>query len=175
MKFWPFGKKKTQQTVTAPCDNTVVPTHLKPYFVQRADKESKTHITGDIRCNCGCMVFAAHHSKDDDCIYRVTCADCQKEILLFDARRHGWDAIVCHMPGEYLQAGEENAVCPKCGGEHFHVTVWIEPTEKAEFVSCVEGELPESEWVNAFAWFAAHLTCDDCGCKQRDWADVETA
>ena len=175
MKFWPFGRKNTTTPVVAPCAELPVPTHLKAFFVPQPDKGNKTQITGEICCTCGCTMFAAHHSKDDDCIYHLTCADCRKNILLFDARLHGWDANVCHMPGEYLQMGEENAVCHKCGGEHFHVTVWIEPTEKAEFVSCVEGELPESEWVNAFTWFAAHLTCADCGCKQRDWADIETA
>ena len=175
MRLWPFGKKKEQMSVETPRAEPAVPTHLKPFFIQREDKRNDTQITGDIRCTCGCETFVAKQSKDDDCIYRLTCDACGTDILLFDARVHGWDAIVCKMPGEHLQLGDTTAKCEKCGGEHFHVTVWVEPTEKEEFISCTEGELPDSEWVNAFTWFAAHLTCAECGCKQRDWADIETA
>ena len=175
MKFWPFGKKKVEMPIPVPADEDAVPTYLKPYFVQRQEKHDATQITGDVCCTCGCTVFAARQSKDDDCVFRLTCVDCRREILLFDARVHGWDALVCHMPGEALQLGDVVARCEKCAGERFHATVWVEPADKAEFVSCVEGELPDSEWVNAFTWFAAHLTCAECGCKIRDWADIETA
>lgn len=175
MKFWPFGRKKAQALVADPCTELPVPTHLKPFFVPMADKNNTTQITGSIRCTCGCEAFAAQRSVDNDCLFRLNCDACVQEVLLFDARRHGWDSVVCHEPVEAMQMGESTARCEKCGREHFGVTVWIEPTEKAEFVSCVEGELPDGEWVNAFTWFAAHLTCTHCGYRQRDWADVETA
>lgn len=152
-----------------------MPTHLKPFFVQQHGTGGEAQITGDIRCTCGCVTFGAKHSKDDDCIYHLICDHCKQDILLFDARVHGWDALVCHMPGEALQLGDVAARCEKCGSESFSTTVWIEPTDKAEFVSCVEGERSDSEWVNAFTWFAAHLTCAQCGHKMRDWADIETA
>lgn len=174
MKFWPFGRKQ-QKVAAAPCTELPVPTHLKPFFLQQSDDGNDAKVIGDIRCICGSKAFAAHHSKDDDCLYHLTCDDCRKDILLFDAQRHGWDTIVCHMPGENLHLGDVTAICEKCGSERFSVSVWIEPTEKGEFISCVEGELSEDEWVNAFTWFAAHLTCTNCGCKQRDWADIETA
>ena len=133
MKFWQFYRKKEKVSDVGSCAELPVPTHLKPFFAPVPDARNKMQITGDIRCSCGCMTFAAVRSKDDDCVYHLTCADCRKDILLFDARSHGWDATVCHMPGEYTQAGVENAVCEKCGGKHFQVTVWIEPTDKAEF------------------------------------------
>lgn len=175
MKFWPFGKKKAQSPISVTAAEDAVPTHLKSYFVRWQEKREATQIIGDIRCTCGCMAFAASQSKDDDCVFRLTCNDCGQEILLFDARVHGWDALVCHMSGEFFQLGDVAARCEKCGSERFCATVLIEPTDKAEFVSCVAGELPDSEWVNAFTWFAAHLTCVECGCKMRDWADIETA
>ena len=175
MKLWPFGKKKEPVPMETPSNEPAVPTHLKPFFVQWADKGNDTQLTGDIRCSCGCEVFAARQSKDDNCLYHLTCDACRKDLLLFDARAHGWDAMVCKMPAEHLQRGDIAAKCEKCGSERFGVTVWIEPAEKAEFVACVEGELPDSDWVNAFTWFAAHLTCTGCGCRQRDWADIETA
>lgn len=175
MKFWPFGKKKEKASAAESCVELPVPTHLKPFFAPMPDKRNTTQITGDIRCTCGCVEFAAKHSKDDDCIYHLICDACGKDILLFDARVHGWDAAVCHMPGEYLRLEDVTVRCEKCGSERFNVTIWVEPTEKEEFISCVGGELPDSEWVNAFTWFAAHLTCVGCGCEQRDWADIETA
>ena len=175
MRFWPFGKKKVQQPIEASCTELAVPNHLRPFFMQRTDKGNDTQITGDIRCTCGSASFAAKHSKDDDCIYRLNCADCGQDILLFDARVHGWDALVCHMPGEHLQQGEVTEQCEKCASRCFGATVWIEPTQKEEFISCVEGELPDEAWVNAFTWFAAHLTCVECGRKLHSWADIETA
>ena len=175
MRFWPFGKKRVEQPIEGAMAESAVPTHLQPFFMQRVDKGNDTQITGDIRCSCGSTSFAAMHSRDDDCVYRLICAGCGQDILLFDARTHGWDALVCHMPGEYLGQGEETEKCESCGGECFEVTVWIEPIEKAEFISCAEGELPEEAWVNAFTWFAAHLTCTRCGKQKRGWADIETA
>ena len=175
MKFWPFGRKKMTAPVAAPCAELPVPTHLKAFFVPRSDKGNKTQITGEICCTCGCKEFSAHRQQDSNGYYHLTCGVCGKNIMLFDERQHGWDTLVCHMQYESCQTEAVAEKCDKCGCERFGATVWIEPAEKEEFVSCVEGELPDAEWVNAFTWFAAHLTCASCGSKQRDWADIETA
>lgn len=172
MWLWPFGRKK--KAVAAP-DSPPVPTHLKPFIKLQPGKDGALQLTGSIRCTCGCIAFSAYRNQDDDSRFRLVCRNCDQDILLFDARQHGWDTVVCHVPVEDAQAGETAEVCPACGSNSFGVTVWIEPASREEFVSCVEGELPDEEWVNAFTWFAAHLTCVGCGKKQRDWADVETA
>lgn len=171
MKFWPFRRK---MPLPVPAD-LPVPTHLRPFFVVRTDLGDASQLAGDIRCTCGCASFAAARSRDDDCLYHLTCDQCGQHVTLFDARVHGWDALVCHMPGEYLNRGEVTEQCRKCGGGRFSADVWIEPAQKEEFIACVEGELPDDEWVNAFTWFAAHLTCAKCGCRVRGWADIETA
>lgn len=171
MGFWNFGRKKPDVRGA----EMSVPTHLKPFFMADPSRRSEPQIAGSIRCICGCTSFAARCSRDDDCLYTLKCDQCGQDVLLFDARVHGWDALVCHMPGECLNLGEITEKCEKCGGERFTVEAWIEPAEKDEFISCVEGEFPDEAWVNAFTWFATHLTCTRCGCKVRGWADIECA
>ena len=170
MKLWPFGKKQAATHAELP-----VPTYLKPFLVPEPYKGETAQLAGEIRCTCGGVAFSAHRNIDDDNRFHGVCRNCDKDILLFDAHRHGWDALVCHVPAEDADAGESTETCPKCGSNSFAVTVWIEPTNVEEFVSCVEGELPDEEWVNAYFWFAAHLTCIGCGKKLRGWADIETA
>ena len=171
MRFWPFGKKKA----TAPQAEPPVPTHLKPFLDTVTYRDGQTQVTGTVRCACGSRCFSACRNRDDDNHFHVICRDCSDDILLFDMHRHGWDTLVCHVPVEDCGTGEVTECCPKCDGEAFRVEVWIEHADEAEFVACVEGELPDSEWVNAFTWFAAHLTCAKCGCKVRGWADIECA
>lgn len=171
MKFWPFKRRKTDPHM----QELPVPMHLKPFFVVNGDQGDAKQLTGDIRCACGCTTFTASHSRDDDCLYWLNCDGCGQEVQLFDARVHGWDAVVCHMPGEFMNLGDVAEKCEKCGGDRFGAAVWIEPANKEEFITCVEGELPDCEWVNAFTWFATHLTCTCCGHRMRGWADIETA
>lgn len=175
MKLWPFGRRKEAADSATPATALPVPTHLQPFFVPHMKKRDQTQITGDVRCTCGGERFAAHRMKDSSQRYHLTCIACGKEVLLFDEKQHGWDTVVCHMNCGDDSEEEITERCGKCGGEGFGATVWVEPTEKEEFVACVEGELPDDEWVNAFTWFAAHLTCCSCGARIRGWADVETA
>lgn len=171
MKFWPFKRRETDPTP----EELPVPAHLKPFFVVNGEQSNAEQLTGDIRCTCGCMTFVASRSRDDDCLYHLNCDRCGQDVQLFDARVHGWDAVVCHMPGVFMNKGDVAERCEKCGGDRFSAFVWIEPASKEEFIACVEGELPDGEWVNAFTWFAAHLTCTCCSHRVRGWADIETA
>lgn len=172
MRFWPFGKKKpaeAEKPVGLP-----IPTFVKLFLVPDMKKSGMENVYGSIRCTCGCTAFAAMHSRDDDRLYHLLCRDCGQDILLFDGQKHGWDALVCQMLMEDMQAGEDSERCAKCGCADFHADVWYEPTAREEFDSCRE-DLPGEEWVNAFTWFGAGLTCCGCGHRIRSWADVETA
>lgn len=173
MKLWPFSRKKNVQT--EPSCEIPIPSYLRPYWVTVEHKNDPQQITGNIRCACGCTAFRALRSNDDDRLWHAICRDCKNDILLFDVNQHGWDAIICGDRIDDMHAGESAAQCPKCSGDEFGVTVWVEPTDKQEFISCNENGLPESEWVNAYTWFAAHLTCVNCNHRLRDWADIETA
>lgn len=173
MKLWPFGKKKT--VPAAPAKELAVPTYLLPYWKTDATHGDAQQLAGTLQCKCGCQTFQSLSSNDDDRLYHAVCKECREDVLLFDANTCGWDALICGVQTEDAHAGETAAKCPKCGCEHFGVTVWVEPTDKQEFISCNDRGLPESEWVHAYTWFAAHLTCADCGHRLRDWADIETA
>lgn len=171
MRFWPFGRKKAD----AACAERPVPTYLKPFLDTEPYRDGQTQVTGTVRCKCGCTSFCACRNRDDDNRFHVICQQCSADILLFDMHQHGWDTVVCHEKVEDSGTGEITEHCRKCGADVFGVNVWIEHASAEEFVSCIEGELPDSEWVNAFTWFAAHLTCAKCGCKVRSWADIECA
>lgn len=173
MQLWPFGKKETDAGV--PHEELPVPTYLRKYFVPVQEKCSMSEVTGSICCTCGATVFKARRSEDYGCLFRLVCASCGQDILLFDAKQHGWDALVCGVVPEDDATDDCTEQCAKCGGEDFHVTVWIEACQKEEFTEDVPAGLTEDDWVNAYGWFGAHLTCAHCGHKERDWADVETA
>lgn len=173
MKFWPFGRKKT--AVAVPCEELPIPTYLRRYLVPMQDKCSMDEITGDIRCTCGGAGFKARRSEDDGLLFSLTCSACGADILLFDAKQHGWDALVCGVVPDEVAAADITEQCTKCGHEEFRTTVWIEACQRGEFVEEVPADLKEDDWVNAYGWFGAHLTCVHCGHKVRDWADVETA
>ncbi|MBQ2953362.1 MAG: hypothetical protein IJE07_07370 [Clostridia bacterium] len=173
MKLWPFGSKKSNAPVT--CGELPVPKCLKRYFVPELGKCSMAEITGDIRCTCGAMAFKARRSEDVGLRFSLTCSSCGEDILLFDAKQHGWDALVCGIVPDDEANDETSEQCAKCGHEEFRATVWIEACEREEFVEDIPEGLTEDDWVNAYGWFGAHLTCVQCGHRVRDWADVETA
>ena len=104
-------------------------------------------------------------------MFGLTCTSCRQEILLFDEKQHGWNALVCGMiPADEVTI-DYTEQCAKCGGEDFRVTVWTEACNREEFVEDVPAGLTEADWVNAYGW----LTCAHCGHKEYNWADVETA
>lgn len=173
MKLWPFGGKKSDNAVQS--EILPVPTYLKSYFVPDQEKCNMAEVTGNIRCTCGGMIFKARRSEDYGCLFGLECASCGKEILLFDSKQHGWDALVCGVIPEDDASLDCAETCAKCSGEDFYVTVWIEACQKEEFIEDITEGLTEDDWVNAYDWFGAHLICAHCGHKERDWADVETA
>jgi len=173
MKLWPFGKKAS--AVSIPLEELPVPTGLNGFFIPEISKCSMTEITGCIRCPCGENAFRAFSSEEPGLRYRLKCPACGRDIQLFDGRQNGWDALVCGDVPEMDGIADKSEVCDKCGGDRFHTDVWIEPVERDDFVSEVPAGLTADDWVNAYGWFAASLTCCRCGRKIRSWADVETA
>lgn len=151
------------------------PTYLRHSLVPDQAKCSQQEVTGDIHCTCGCTAFQAYQSEEIGFLFRLVCCGCGTEITLFDARQHGWDAIVCGAIPEEPVTADCKETCRKCGGEAFHTQVWVEPCQKEEYTEDVPDGRTEEEWVNAFTWFGAHLTCAGCGRRIRDWADAETA
>lgn len=152
-----------------------MPACLKKYYVPELSECSMTEIMGSICCSCGEKAFRALSSEEPGLRYSLKCLACGQDILLFDARRHGWDALVCGDVPDGESGADQAEACEKCGGDAFRAEVWIEHIAREEFVSDIPEGLTEDDWVNAHGWFGASLTCDRCGRQIRSWADVETA
>lgn len=173
MDICPIDRKKSVAAV--PSDKLPIPTYLRPYFVPIQEKSSMAEVTGNIRCTCGGMTFKARRSEDYGCLFGLKCTSCGQDILLFDAKQHGWDALVCGMIPDDDATIDCTEKCAKCSCEDFYVTVRIEACQREEFIEDIPAGLTAGDWVNAYDWFGAHLTCAHCGHRERDWADVETA
>lgn len=172
MKLWPFGRKRP---AAVRHEELPIPACLRPFLVPADGKCSMTEVAGSVRCTCGQDVFTAHRSVDCDCLYHLACHACGQDVLLFDAEQHGWDRLVCGEPVVDAQAGEHTEQCRKCGCGDFRADVWLEACDREEFLQNAPEGIAEGAWVNAFTYFAAHLTCTQCGCRVRSWADIETA
>ena len=154
-----------------------IPNHLKPYLVPDPREDNcEFQVTGAIRCTCGCERFAVSESNEA-MIARLTCSDCGREILLFDADKHGWNGFVCHSEALDRTQPMWKAVCDECKGETFRVKVWIASQGREDFVSeCVSHDptFREEDWVDAFEWIQASLECTQCGIEIDNWLDCET-
>ena len=154
-----------------------IPTHLQPYFVALPEEDNcEFHVTGSIRCTCGCDRFAVSESNEG-MFATLKCLDCGHEILLFDAGKHGWNGFVCHMDHLDRNAPVWKAVCEECKGDAFRVKVWISSQGREDFCSeCVANDstFREEDWVNGFEWIQASLECLRCGMDIEGWLDCET-
>lgn len=152
-----------------------IPKHLQPYLIpEEGENNCEFQVTGTIRCTCGCDRFTVSESNDG-MLAKLHCPDCGKEILLFDAGKHGWDGFVCHTdPVDRTQPMWE-AVCDNCREGVFRVSVWISSQGKEDYLKECGGEDVEPEnWTEAFEWIQASLTCVRCGTEIENWLDFET-
>lgn len=154
-----------------------IPKHLQPYLIPIPEEEnSEFQVTGRIRCSCGCEEF--HVSEcNEGLLAQLTCRDCGKEMILFDAGKHGWDGFVCHQDTLDRSQPMWKAVCDECKSDVFRVTVWISSQGPDDFLNeCVTNDptFREEDWVEAFEWIQASLECVHCGIDIENWLDCET-
>lgn len=153
-----------------------IPTHLQEYLTLSGQRNSEYDVSGSIRCSCGNESFEIRESNSRN-IIKLTCSECRKEILLFDAGKHGWDGFVCK--SDYLDRSLpfEKFICPRCNQDRFHVSVHISSQGKQDFLTeCVENDesFTLDDWVDGFEWFTASVHCSDCDFQDNEWADIET-
>ena len=153
-----------------------IPTHLQQYFITSERGNDEYKVTGTIRCACGGENFEIWESNERH-IIQLICKNCKREILLFDAGKHGWDGYVCHE--DYCDRTQPMAkyICSKCGQDGVRPTVAISSQGKEDFIEFCESEddsFSPDEWVNAFEWITVSLSCRKCGRAKRKWADIET-
>ncbi len=126
-----------------------------------------------LRCPCGCGRFAVEVPAEPDeylPAYQIRCSACGEAYLLFDARVHGYDAMI----GAYGEPEREYEYRPAELGtgvpEGFSVTVKLENAPSLEEFNedCGE-EYTYGQYVNGFSWIwitladgqgHGHLLCD---------------
>ena len=152
-----------------------IPTHLQNHLSPIGDNNTEYEITGNIYCKCNSNEFRVFESNDKE-IIQLKCKPCQKEILLFDSGKHGWNGYVCKDDFLNRKMPFRQHYCPKCNNDIFNITVQISSQGKQDFIEeCVSNDdtFSSEEWVNGFEWIRVSLTCVNCSEKEL-WADIET-
>ncbi len=170
-----------------------IPIHLHDIFIPIGNKNNEYQINGEIRCTCGCKCFHIKifadtsngypqvRSYEDDyaLVIKTICMDCQKEYIIFDDSKHGWNGFVCH---DGISPPENTLTswnCPQCGSDIHRIRIFISSEGKEDFINELElgdetSEFSEDDWVNAFGWITIGLTCYTCSYADEKWIDYET-
>lgn len=154
-----------------------VPTHLQRFLIPVGDENSEYEVRGNIQCTCGSGEFEVWESNKRHVI-KAVCSQCEKEILLFDAGKHGWNGFVCK-EDEFIDRAMpfQKYACPVCGKDIFGVAVYISSQGKEDFIEeCVsyDDSFSEGDWIDGFECIAFSLSCKECGSINDEWAALET-
>ena len=153
-----------------------IPTHLQKYLKPIGDANKERFVKGNMVCQCGCDVFSVRESNDR-LLVKLTCRDCESEILLFDSGKHGWDGFVCGEDCLNRSEPLREYKCSQCGQPFFRVSVSISSQGKQDFIDeCVseDDSFLIDQWVDAFDWITVSLQCEPCAHTERGWLDLET-
>ena len=165
-----------------------IPKHLKDILVPTGEENNENCVKGTVQCSCGCESFSMKFFADDDyeppcvCEYKndyalmvkVRCGDCDREHLIFDISKHGWNGFVCHegisVPDDELKSWK----CRKCTNHTQHLEICIRSNGKQDFIEetgIVDGEteFSEDEWTEGFGSICIKLQCIECGHSDNDW------
>ena len=171
-----------------------IPRHLREIFKADLEKSNEHNLEGAIRCSCGCekfkiKTFSDLYNKGNSIscemykggyvlVIKGICKDCNKEWLIFDFSKHGYDGLVCKDGIEITEDERlKEYVCPKCKENSFEMWLWIEVEDKEQFIEEVVEEYPEEfeegDYVDAFNWLAGKLKCDCCKNELTEWLNME--
>lgn len=163
----------------------MIPNRIKQYFLltdQRQNGEN-TLVSGRLRCceqptfslrTVGAVQHGLFHRMSlypgaEGLAIRAVCAQCGRDILVFDARFDGYDNCFSGT-GETSFSTAGSVQCMKCGGGIFSVELRFEYPDRQELadLGCTNPE-------NAFTWIWISLTCSQCGKRYTDFVSHETA
>ncbi len=153
-----------------------IPRHLKEHFILCGSDNNENQVTGTIHCSCHGETFFVF-SGNDGGIVQLICPQCEKEILLFDAGKHGWNGFVCK--DDFLDRSEPlgEHFCPDCDGNSFAVSVCISSQGKEDFMEeCIKHDdsFTIDDWIDGFDWIQIALSCATCNSSEETWVDYET-
>ena len=153
-----------------------IPTHLQEILIPVGNENSEFEVTGKIKCPCGSESFKILESNDKE-ITKAVCEKCNKEFLLFDSGKHGWNGFICG--DDYLdrEMPFNQYFCSECEKDTFGINIKISSQGKEDFEEeCLSDDdsFTLADWVNAFDWITISLLCEECGFNSEEWLDFET-
>lgn len=173
--------------------NVPIPSHLQPILKPAGDGNSEFQVTGEIQCQCGCKQFEILFVGDDSqfesdrtidvkeigddffLIVYVKCADCNKELLLFDNDYHGWNGFVCGGDNRSVDRPKlQKWQCDRCSNSENKVSVIISSQGKDDFMEEGGAEFGEENWVEGFEYITIETECCNCTEKHEEWISYET-
>ena len=108
------------------------------------------------------------------------CEGCGKQIVLFDSRKHGYDAFARKFdqgvkPLMFRTDGKlkQKRSCT-CGQESYKVSMIIDSTGREDLFKETDGLITEDTWTEAFEWITINLKCPKCGKIKKSWFSQET-
>ena len=157
-------------------DNLPIPTYLKDFFVPIGNENDEYEAAGTIQCSCMADKFNILFSNDRE-LAKLICPKCNREILLIDTGKYGWNGFVCGDDFIDREAPLEKYVCPQCEKDTFGITVRIFSQGKKDFeeeCAANDDSFSAEDWVNGFEGINVSVECETCFNKESDWADFET-
>lgn len=108
------------------------------------------------------------------------CEICGKQIVLYDSRKHGYDAFARKFdqgvkPLMFRTDGKlkQKRACT-CGQESYKVSMIIDSTGREDLFKETDGLITEDTWTEAFEWITINLECPKCGKIKKSWFSQET-
>lgn len=155
-----------------------IPSHLTDYLEPTENKNNEFKVNGNIKCTCNNSAFNVYESNEQ-MIVKLICVSCNKEILLFDEGKHGWNGFVCKDDFLDRTLPFNKTVCRKrkCRDDKFTISVTISSKGIDDFIEeCVDDddEFTVDDWVDGFEWITVDLQCSKCNKKNIHWLDCET-
>lgn len=144
-----------------------IPHYLQSNLIADQEESSEYELKANFFCDkCHGEVFQIFYRICSMRNYLVAkCSGCQKEIVIYDANKHGYNGFVCK-DNEEDDTPLEKYSCVECGIDSFKVTVYIESSGKDVFEEDVleyeeQGEFTMDDWVDAFDSICVGLECID--------------
>ena len=152
-----------------------IPRHIKDFFQLVGTDNSEYEVKISIKCFCGSDTFSVYQSNGK-MIVKLICQKCNKEIIIFDVGKHGWNGFVCK--DNFLDRSKpfEKVICEKCKSDTFRVLVMISSQGKQDFIDeCISNDdsFSEADWVDGFEWIDISLRCAECNYNEK-WMECET-
>ncbi len=106
-------------------------------------------------------------------ICSAKCTHCEKEILIFDISKHGYNALTTNTKYLNNYKMQKKSSCRKCKNDIYKVHVKIDHMGKDDVLQEGSNVISEENWVDAFDWITIDIECSKCGNISKSWVNLE--